>query len=190
MVRINAPDLVQRIRERYGIRGPEGIEALAPEIVPVAIVDLLEAGQAADQHWYTRGHHLVAVAGQYCALGLDNPAGSGRLAVIRRVDLLCGGQVLFGVGTTQLTTAISAASNLDRRETDYFFSTALMRHMTAAGGAWGTFDGDIYVNATIPYGLELPVVLRPGDRYAFRTQLVNTALNVNILWYETAAGEA
>lgn len=186
MVRINAPDLVRRIRERYGIRGPEGIEALAPEIVPVALVDIVEAAVPTDQHRYSEGTYIIAVGAQYCAIQLEMPAATGRIAVITSYTLFgtANSQVYHGIGTSQLATAIASAENRDRRDVDHFFAAALMRHTTAVGGAWGTFLNTDQLAGGVHTKLRPDVVLRPGDWYTFRGAAVNQPLGVQLEWYE------
>lgn len=186
MVRINAPDLVKRIRERYGIRGPEGIEAIAPEIVAVSIVDLVEASAPVDHRRYSEGVTLGAVAAQYNGIQLEMPAGTGRIAVITGCHFFgsASAKVLHGHGTSQLATAIASAENRDRRDDDYFYAAAVMRHTTAIGGAWGVFLNTIQMDAGGQAFFKDEIVLRPGDWYTFRGQAVNTPLGVNLWWYE------
>ena len=82
MPEIQVPEIVQKLRERFSLKGHASISTLAPEIVPVVLVEDLAA--SADDEWrhYGFGYQVSAVAAQFSQIGLFNPVGSGKLAEI------------------------------------------------------------------------------------------------------------
>lgn len=86
-MRIQAPDLVQRIVRRYGIVGAQGPDTIAPEIVPVSIVDELLSEQGEVLKRASGGGTRSGVAGEYSLCGVWNPSGGGVIVLPRAVYL-------------------------------------------------------------------------------------------------------
>lgn len=82
MPRIQLPDLVQRIVRRYGLVGVPGPDTIAPEIVPVAIVDVIEQEVGVGVRYCMGAGTQGASVGKYEIVHLQNPANSGILVEV------------------------------------------------------------------------------------------------------------
>lgn len=86
MPQIHAPELAAQIREQYGVRGAQGFDTIAPEIIPVTIVDDLTP-KGGPGRLCAGSRTQAAVAGQNAIVGLTalNVDRGALNVIVRRV---------------------------------------------------------------------------------------------------------
>lgn len=122
MPKIQDADLIQRIVRRYGIVGSAGPDSLAPEILPVTIVDELLTGETYGPRFAMGNCYQAAVVGELGQGHLHNPPNSGIILRVQGVWVCCptaGATGYFIIGynsgvVNELATP-ETARYLDRR---------------------------------------------------------------------------
>lgn len=192
MPRIQAPDLAQRIVRRYGIVGQSGPDTLGPEILPVAIVDVLPTEEAYGPRFAMGNCYQTATAGELSQAHLHNPPNSGVL--VRPAGVwICAptagatGYFIIGYnsGTINELPTAETARYLDRR-TGVNPTARLTRGTAVSTGILTTeelfrgytrFDESIYV--------PLPsAALREDDGLHIAFSVVNQIAVFDFVWEE------
>lgn len=187
-MRIQRPDLVQRIVRRYGIVGAQGPDTIAPEIVPVSIVDVLEL-EGAEEVGCGMGANVQLAAAQYSQIQLLNPANSGVIALVDRVDLTIGGASSFVIGF--YGTALPTATDVRLLDTRLTGTVPACKGYKDDGASKVIGVTTQFVNGYAsgyhefyPVELEGRVVLDEGQGIVVELTTVNVSLWSSIFWRE------
>jgi len=189
MPEIQNPEIVRNIEKRYNIRGYPGPGILAPEIVPVSIVDDItgEADRETHPYW---GYLQQAAggAGTYAAIALVNPSESGVIVQVTAVNWQAGtsgGAVNMRRNVTATPTGAvgTADKNLDGRSAAS--ATAYLKK--EASGAQITPEFYVVQNGTATTHLELlpyNIILEPTNTFWVQAVTANINIHVNFIWTE------
>lgn len=186
MPEIQRPELVTLLRQRFGLRGIAAF-GLAPEIVPVAIVDDIQ--EQADDPTIIRqciGYAQVTnVAGQYSQIWCGLPAASSVTAGIHTVFVNSETDGSILIGPYDLTThgsAVTTKAMQDRRNPG---SPVMMIQQAAAAGLLpNPSTTHIAVEAVSGTMIPLNAVLGPGDGLIFAYSPTNAILRCTFMWSE------
>lgn len=122
-----------------------------------------------------------------------NPADSGQLVVLERVDLFSATaqRVEFVLATAGLTNLTANEALRDTREGILAPPVAQIRNVQQVGGlpqfGIATIEAGVTFTLNEKKGL---FVLAPGTGVTFATTIVNSSLNTSYLWRERAAQPA
>lgn len=179
-------------------RGVGGLERYGETLQP--IIDLWALPEFAayrDEQLAAVRTFQAAVAAEFSAIALVNPAGSNLIAVLEGVTVSSsGGATAFleialdsAMSGTLLVTAFPAASR-DRR---FKGATGTTRCFIRQGtdpalNTYGAQLEQIVSGASqLPFQIALPAILRPGDGAVVVLQNVNLTLTVCWAWRERQA---
>jgi len=119
-----------------------------------------------------------------------NPANSGVIVVLERVDLLSGitQEIRYALATAGLTSTFANRALRDTREGILTAPLAQIREVQQSGGI--PLFGFTHVLSNNTFTLEEKkglFILGPGTGLTFATTTVNTNFKVNYLWRERVA---
>ncbi len=141
-----------------------------------------------------RGTDIGGVAAQDNASQLFNPAGSGKIITLERVDISAGGsiRVRFRLDTTALASSNGFGQFRDARAGDAITDAAVGNTRIQANLSIAAISTLLMVASRVvtledPKGL---VVLMPGNGFTVGTVGVNTRLVVSYWWRERVAEAA
>lgn len=191
---IQRPDLTKAIRSRYELSGPDPVTFLAPEIVPVTIVDsLLDVPEGEWRSCWGISAPPAGGAGTYAFTMLFNPASSGVLVSIDSITISQPN------GDRQLVICHRNSIEGTQEATyfrDYRITTGVgpPRPVTqlwySAQGFFaniGTIMQSYYIAAYRPFTFDRPIVLVPGVAISAGVNAANEALgHINFTWKERA----
>lgn len=180
------------LSKRLGMKGGGPAPTLAPEILPVLVVE------ADRPEWLVLGSTLMVGIGQLVATGaavssvrIRNPVNSGVLAVIERIDFDGdgGGQRMamdLGPTETDLTTNITTVA-LDTRRLALAAVAGALRASSSnsvdpTGVGFNFWRGNTIDGSNV---YDAPIVLTPGFALTIRTLALH-ALTCSARWYERA----
>lgn len=190
-------DVSRAVKDALGVTDEDsGVERFGETITPV--IDLWRQPE-----WYNLRDELLwaftitqaAVAGEFSAGGIINPAGSKKLLVIELADGRATGATSVSAGwatsAVMLATLASAQAVLTR---DLRANPQVAAALVAFGSdvAVGNIITQVIENELFPAGAintplrALPVVLPPGFGYAVVGNTVNTGITVNLVGRERA----
>lgn len=184
-MRIQAPELIQAIVRRYGIVGSSGPDTLAPEIVPVSVVDYLPDATTQAQRRCGFGVKQAGAAAQYSQVQLLNPTGSGILCFLDfwQVRLESAQPWVVGFYDTALPTA-GEARMLDRRLVGTV-PACLVKQDDGVSKVVGAASQFFYESSSFR-GFNGPgyVILDEGTGVVFECLTVDIDIYVSCLWWE------
>ncbi len=183
----------QTIRRASGSIGPGSrvAETLA-ELFPTFDVENLPLELMLTAGW-TLGQGVTdqtAVVGQFSKGQLFNPADSGKLIVVERIDLFSNTtQVIeYSLAETPLTTSVGNIVARDTREGIIGAGVGQARQETSVSSLvqFGMFI--VNVNENFPFFMERGLfVLAPDSGITFGCQAADKNLVVNFMWRERVA---
>ena len=183
----------QTVRRASGSIGPGSrvAETLA-ELFPTFDVENLPLELMLLSGW-TLGQGVAnkpAVAGRFSKIQLFNPAQSGKLIVLTRLDLFSNSTstVRYSLAETALTLDSGNVVARDTREGITGAGVGQMRTDDTAGGV--AAFGEFITQANISFlfeNLDGLFVLAPGTGITFSQSIVNKSLLGNFLWRERVA---
>ena len=176
-----------------------GIERAGETLTPV--MDLwsrVEWEHLRAERLFARRVTQAAVAGEFNAIALHNPAASGLLVVVERISVTNGtastGHELDVATSVALLATLAAAAaptglSRDRRNLD-----GSARAVILVGSDAASFIGSAVervqtsaANLLTSYTVALPIVLAPGTGLVSIQQTVNQTLVANLAWRERVA---
>jgi len=136
---------------------------------------------------------FVASAGDLNHAQLFNPAGSGSVVILERVDIRSSAlqDVRYGLATAGLTNFTANQALRDTREGILTQPVAQVRDVQQVGGI--AQFGQIIVRGDITFTLREKrglFVLGPGTGITFATTLANTTGSLTFLWRERVAEQS
>lgn len=186
----------QTIRRASGSIGPGSrVSETLGELFPVFDVENLPLELMLLSGW-TLGQGVgdkIAVAARFSKVQLFNPATSGKLIVLTRVDLTTSAAQLLRYSLAETALALDTGNVVarDTREGITGAGVGQMRTEDTPGGvaAFGQFflTTNVSFPFTEPHGL---FVLAPGTGITFSCTTANTTLRGNFLWRERVALES
>lgn len=188
MPRIQAPELADRIRRRFGMRGSEGPGTLGPEIVPVAVVDQLDGygtpvGTVEEATaWATSG---IASPTNLAHVGLVNPSGSGKILLVDAaiVSAFANATITTRYITSSLTTAVTEYWMDYRVSGSPVGQVSSQDHAGLGSGVFISFR--LAANGQIWLPFDGRLVLTPATGILFRGPST-VGIEVSWLWRERA----
>jgi hypothetical protein len=129
---------------------------------------------------------LGAVAAQFGKIQLFNPAGSGILVIVDRIEVALGvpDAVAFYVYNTAFATLANAPVALDTRWVGPpVVQTRTLSDGTQPGSNW--FSAFVLANALLIY--DQPVILAPGTGIYATTITANELIRTSYIWRERVA---
>jgi len=181
---IQRPDLSREIAKRFGLVGFGGPESISPEIVPVYQVERPEPTQV--DKMCAGAFTEAAVAGDFGIHDLSNPAGSGVVALIDRLEAstATAGTFTVQLGTTRLGNIRTKFFRDTRRS-----GTPACVYATSGAIAVPTAD-EIHTSAkaastTLQLSSDFPIaILAPGRSIIVAFETANVAVHGAIWWRE------
>lgn len=162
---------------------------MATDAFPV--VDVSDEGMDPELHWLAQSRlcgvytfQTADVANQ-SGIGFENPASSGVIAVLSRVDLW-----ISVAGAVEITGAAAAAFT---GSTPGFFRdmrgwpTTPLRATCRAGvnvGAYSATVGRLFLPANTVYNYDQQFIVTPGERLTIATAAINTRIDAAFYWRE------
>jgi len=188
MALIQRADLVEKIRELFGVvQGSVGNQ-LVDEIIPVVIVeDVSGPDNVSTQHpLRALGSSSSAAGGAafFSKVGLQNPPGSGVDLFVSRISLISSAIQDATIRLSAIAASPSAGIKawLDRRVDGNPVAVVWDENATAT---LGTQIFQTRSVARVPAIVELGLTLAPGDSIHAQQSTLNTALgNVHFFWTE------
>jgi len=190
MPEIQVPEIVQKLRERFQLKGHASISTLAPEIVPVVITeDLLREG-ASEWREAMWSMDIAAVAAEYSYALLLNPAGSGVYCMIDGIyaRLSADGTVLLKKYVTNLAN-LSSGIWKDISKSDYPTCKPSWLNQVGLIGDQLNWNG-LYSRATLQpndWWQNPRVVLQPGNGLLVFPTSKNVGMGIGFSWRERAS---
>jgi len=188
----------QLIRRVGGLIGPGSkVSEVISELVPVFDVENMpgELLRLAGTRLCIGGGTLAAVAGQAGTAVLENPAGSGVLATLERVDYAAspGTIVRWGVqnGFRATAVAIGTEDFRDTRDVAPAFPVCNVRQITEAALPNGT--NQTLSNNSVNFTLQPPngvCVLAPGTSFEIGSGTNASAIFYGFSWRERVAEQS
>ena len=183
----------QLVRRVGGLIGPGAkVGEVLAELFPMLDVETLNAELSLLSSWRLgfSSHNAVAAAGDLQLIQLFNPAGSGNLVVVERVDMRVDSDqfVAYAMVNAALATLAAQHDVRDTREGIQLPPIGQVRTVSQVGGIAdvGLIFVQTNINATIEDKRGL-FVLAPGTGVTFVGSVANTGLAVSFLWRERAA---
>ena len=188
MPEIQDPELSSKLRERFQVKGHGTISTLAPEIVPVVVVDDFSAQDLGTWSPAVAGDIRVAAGGtEMHHWSLTNPANSGMLLEVLSIQISAGfsgppWNVYFDIRT--LTTLLTSHWR-DRRLGGNPVGDLRWENPTGviAGMIYRIDNLDID-NAPYEVLNHGPIILPPGRNVAVSEQDANLTGSVVFTWRE------
>ena len=183
MPEIQVPEIVQKLRKRFSIKGTGSISTLAPELVGVILVEDLR-DQESEWNPCTAGGNRTPVAGELSHRGLWHPAGSGKIVILDRIRVR-----LATTGWYQLRRATVSLGNQQQGLTRDWrrhsaFAVCEETHNTSVGVV-----GDVYNSAGLAadpgsQDVALGITIIPGSGLSVVAGTANIGLTVQWFWRE------
>lgn len=179
-----APEIVDRLKRRFGIVGSAGIDTIAPEIVPVVLVEDLQRERSFPLYRECIGGDTNGpVVAQFSYLQLLNPAGSNILVTIER--FIVSATAAGAVDLRELDAALAGLSTLkgfrDRRIPGD--PVAELRGGSDAG-ALGSQVGLVTIPANEALTVRVDYTLTPGRGFACNSDQTNVQFRASFFWTE------
>lgn len=192
MAFIQAPELARRLQRKFDTDGPGPTHTLAPEIVPVVLVEDLTPALPEDTGFIRQCVGTVyqaGVAAEYAHAQLFNPDGSG--------SILHAEMAVVSIGAADTVNVAFYDTRLGNDGSVYFRDRRLAGSPVGAvtndsGGAeLGTNIAPIESPGDEAITIPLDIILAPGQGLVLNVG-VNNALNASFWWTERAGleGEA
>lgn len=186
------PDIVNRLRKKFALKGPGEIATISPEIVPVVIVEET-LSDIADERLYYGGISVPAVAAEFGAFTLTNPLGSGVVALPSVTHFFLPTQsatVKAGIASAYSLPSSTAAPAADARFalTQRAASKITWDNVAGAPPTIGSAPYfQVRTNTSGNYEFDLEgIVLPPGTSFALVSTTAQTELVFVIRWRERA----
>lgn len=184
MPEINEPFVGRTLAERFNIKGREIAPTLAPEIVPVVVVDSLRLARSSLYEFPFIGvGNFTGDAGDIAQCGIRNAAGSGRIVIIDMVQVmvLADGMVEFRTGEPNGTVVVGGTVIL----TDYrvsgvagLASCERVSSVDGAGNVGSVFArGRQLANTVVDYPIGL--IMDEGEAFHVELDTVAETLTAN-----------
>lgn len=191
---IHAPDVSTRLRNRYGIVGEGTVDTLAPELVPIAIVDDLREAQQSEDLECWAGHELNPSAAENAEHAFINPTvpgDVGRLVVI--TDLFFAGSNIGDVIVSVVRGTISGFTFRSSEFRDLFLEgtpgvTGLYSRSSAAG-VEGTIVMVVRVSNENTLHIVNPnIIMAPETHLVIRREIADDTQRVSVFWNQRPLG--
>lgn len=186
MPTIQDPELNQAIRRRFELVGRDPINFLAPEIVPVVLIDDLSIAPTTGWRGAITGSSINRVAGEVAAFQVFNPVGSGKLVRWDRVVLSDPDGISYyhlGRYNVDLDAALTQKFFRDTRSEGG--PVAKVNATTDATPNLGNRIGIFRTQASSTNTfLDLDYILEPGEGLLIQLTDTNHILNCTAWWSE------
>lgn len=177
-------------------KGLGGVERYGETLTPT--IDLWHNPEWAflrDETLLARRVVQAAVAGEFGAVGMVNPAGSGFLTVVEQVTASAAVAFVFELDVaTEAQILASLAVSVFGLARDRRLPAATGATQVVAGSDAAAFIGQALerrgspgVNQEAEFKIALPLVLPPGQGFIVIGQVVNTQIVVSLGWRERRA---
>lgn len=179
------------LRRLFPVKGQAIAPALAPELLPVVVVQPFDFRMRAILGDKAFGCYTeqVGVAGQFGCTQIYNPAGSGLLFLLRELRVYSDGAQSVYLGHFDATTVLANTANV------YPLDSRLQQGATATSAMPVTYGTNAAVSARLfgrvrasvvntEYLWQNPVIVRPGHYFKVRCGAVNTSLFTSMAWHE------
>lgn len=189
----------RRLAEELNIDAPAPVPVLAPEIVPVMVVEneRRELQHLMQEHRFGCTLTIANVAAEYVYFFLQNPADSGSLVIVESFGIGCAANQTFdfGEGNSTFVASLSGrnADCLDQR----IAQNALGRPCVAnplvgtdpnTGGVVNLIGrGRAAANAATSRFCDLDYILAPGNIFGIFITTVNVGIDGYCWWRERVA---
>jgi hypothetical protein len=187
---INEGGLNNILSQRLGVKGSSAAPAVAPEVFPCLTLE----NDRPEWSWL-KGESLrgiqrftAAVAGQNNALQLYIPTNVNAVAVVTRIQIHNAVQHL--ITRAPINGTVTGWTTVNSIPRDFRNPTTGEAVRCEAVSTASAFVGATIANSSsnvVPFNQ--PIVLAPklGVALIIRTAVVNTALDVDVQWYERSA---
>ena len=187
MPRHQLPEIIRNIEQRYGIRGPAGIDVIAPEIVPVTLVDDLTKEQAIQELVAIGAGGITSDPAQFATVQLYNPATSlVDLDVMMAYTRVTAQHVVYVEhGATFINNLAMRGLPIRARgvATGPVGEVHEISHATAPATG-GTIVMDLELDGSRPDVLWQPWYLEPGDTLTVQNAVAQQYMGVSFTWTE------
>jgi len=186
MALIQVPDIARKLARRFGIDGPAPADTLAPEIVPVVLVEDLTAPDEEDSGYERTciGKQSVgALAANYSYVQLYNPSGSGVLVVVEAMILSVGGNSAISIRNYD-TAATSLGTDLSFRDRRLSGAPAAQVRYVQSGANLGDAVAQAFAVGNDQYLTPLDFLLSPGKGLCTRPDTQNVQNITTLFWSE------
>lgn len=196
---INQPEFNDQLQRRLNLTTPGPSSTLAPEIMPVYDV----SAPPVDTLWL-QGVRLcgaiaqvAAVAGQQSTFRLRNPAGSGMVVQVERLQVRASTAMEIQAGLVIVNANMATAANGSPRDSRGRIAAANATQAIPSAETSAAplliISGSpalIHNNGTLSSTYDVPFVITPGFAFDVVGMTVNIAMNVNVFWRERAAARS
>jgi len=180
------------LRRSLGMKGVVSVaEELSPEVSPT--IEL----EAATQEWsFLKQVREVGAAGGHspgaglpATFRLINPAGSGVLAVVTRIETAndtAGDSIIRMVTPAQVALAIAEQTGV--RDTRWETTGTQVSPLTLTSGSTAPFGGFLLSSVRIGpnqfHVYDVPLMLAPDSSVDFGTSTINVVIRCSVAWHE------
>lgn len=180
---IQRPDLTAKVRKAYEITGPDAIQTISPELVPVVILDDLSS--KAPTFGCIGYGTMGASATDYGHVQLYNPATSDLVVLVKKIEFHCGTAMNAGLclhdSDGDLTSESTAKSYTDRTRSG---SPVARLMYDAVSPTVGTIIAQYWARQLEILRLEPNITLDPGQGVNIRGGTVNINVVAVYHWDE------
>jgi len=185
MPEIQVPEIVSKLRRRFQLKGHASISTLAPELVPVIVVE--DVTDAMEDVWVPAMAHGIegATVNEYSMHLLANPVGSSRIIIIDDifVQSTAAVEVQLRGRTASNLTNVDGVVWRDTRKRGFPTAVYSTGSNVAAVGDNLHFN-NLQLLAGETMRVPLTYILDEGEGLLLRCVLVNTAFHAGYLWRE------
>lgn len=130
--------------------------------------------------------NLTGVASQYCFMGLYNPAGSGKVAVVSGISVSCTAAaiiyVAYGAGVLSGTNNPPTNKNIGNQVAGV--AVGVSGTQGTGGGSQNLFAVAVQASQSFDIPIKEPIVLQPGNFVQVLNTISGAGLGANVQYYE------